>query len=262
MKPVRIFSSDSYINGYFFPSGIDPAITTILFLQGFPGIEGDELICGRLARSGFNCLTFNYRGTFQSEGHFSFRNAIEDIQAARRFLQESDEISLYIEGVEEIVLGGWSFGASLVPKGVVDYQGFRRMLMISGRNFGEEARRIKNDPKYAQEVQRNLRNIRSPKGPVKYQDDLLQDLLDLECDLDHVKLAPKLRECEILLICGLDDMVVPVEEHTLPFYRALRADSETSVRMEVFQDNHDFSGSKERIVGVILDWLRKVECKY
>jgi len=72
MIPVEFASSGSMIRGYFFPSSGDPIIATVIFLQGFPGIEGDELICERLAQANVSVLTFNYRGTFGSQGYFSF----------------------------------------------------------------------------------------------------------------------------------------------------------------------------------------------
>ncbi len=60
--PVEFESSESVLRGYFFPASGDFTFATVLFLQGFPGTEGDELICERLARGGANVLTFNFGG--------------------------------------------------------------------------------------------------------------------------------------------------------------------------------------------------------
>jgi hypothetical protein len=84
MVSIEFLSSDNPVMGYFFPASRKPIIATVIFLQGFPGTEGDELICERLAQECVNVLTFNYRGTFLSKGFFSFSNAIADVGAALR----------------------------------------------------------------------------------------------------------------------------------------------------------------------------------
>lgn len=44
MVTVEFVSSDSLIKGYLFPSSGNDAFATVLFLQGFPGVEGDDLV--------------------------------------------------------------------------------------------------------------------------------------------------------------------------------------------------------------------------
>ena len=90
MDQICFKSNGSKVRGYFFSSKKTPTLATILFLQGSPGIEGDELICERLAQANTNVLTFNYRGTFQSQGTFSFSHAIDDIGVAIQFLKDPE----------------------------------------------------------------------------------------------------------------------------------------------------------------------------
>jgi alpha/beta superfamily hydrolase len=228
---------------------------TAVFLQGFPGTEGDELICEHLSRAGINVLTFNYRGTFQSEGYFSFSNAVADTGAALRFIQEPHNRETYQINPEKIILGGWSFGGAIAPAGAVQNPAFTRMFMISGRNFGQEARKIANEPVYARQVAQNLESLRAPQGPVNFQDDLIPDLVANQDALDHEKLAPLLNDCHILLVGGWKDDVTPIEAHTIVFYRALINNGAANVRIEAVPDDHEFSQSKEQIVQLILNWL-------
>lgn len=52
-------------------------------LHGFPGSESDAFGIGdKLAQSGINSLTFNYSGTYKSEGKVSWDNMQLDIDAA------------------------------------------------------------------------------------------------------------------------------------------------------------------------------------
>ncbi len=257
MIPVTFTSSESIVRGYFFPSATKSVVSTVIFLQGFPGVEGDELVCERLARVGLNILTFNYRGTFQSEGYFSFSNAVADIGAALNFLKSPQSLKTYQINPDMIVLGGWSFGGGIVPAGAVQNPAFTRVVTITGRNFGKEARKIKKDPEYSKQVEKNLESLRAPKGPVNFQDDLISGLIEYQDSLDSVKLAPLLKDRDMLLICAWNDDFVPIEDNTLPFYRSLLKNGADKVRIEAFQDDHEFSNSKDRIVEVVLDWLGK-----
>jgi dienelactone hydrolase len=255
MISVEFVSSDNVIQGYFFPSSTDRSITTVIFLQGFPGAEGDELICERLAQEQVNVLTFNFRGTFRSEGYFSFTNAIADIGAALYYLKESQNLKAYMVDPENIVLGGWSFGGGIVPAGAVQYREFRKIFSISGRDFGREAREIERDPTYAKAVAGNLESIRAPNGPVKYKDDILSDLIENRVVFEIEGLIPYLIDCDVLLIGGWDDRVVAIEDHILPLYRLL-AKNGAKVRIEAFQDDHEFYKNKDRLVQVIVNWLK------
>jgi predicted esterase len=208
-----------------------------------------------MAQAGVNMLTFNYQGTFQSDGLFSFSNVITDIGAAIHFIRESDEMRKHQVRPKKIVLGGWSFGGAMVPAGAVQNPQVNRMFMISGRNFGKEARKIDSDPGYAAQVKKNLDTLRVPKGPVQFRNDLIQDLIENQHSFDYEKLAPQLVDRNILLIGGWDDDLTPIEEHTIPFYRALQLNGAAHVRIEAVQDGHEFSNSEDQIVQHLVNWL-------
>lgn len=255
MITVNFSKSGSIIRGYFFPSEMNAVISTVIFLQGFPGIEGDELICEQLMQAGFHVLTFNYRGTFSSQGAFSFSNAIADIGAALNYLKKATELEPYQIDPGKIILGGWSFGSAIVPAGAVRNPLFTKFFMLSGRNFGKEARKIECEPEYAQRVAKNLDGLRVPNGPVNFKHDVVPDLIEIQDLLNYEKLAPPLRDHDILLINGWDDDLVPIEEHTIPFYRSLIVSGANKVRIEAVQDGHKFSKTKDQIVSIILDWI-------
>jgi dipeptidyl aminopeptidase/acylaminoacyl peptidase len=158
---------------------------------------------------------------------------------------------------EKIILGGWSFGGGLTPAGAAQNPGVRRIFTISGRNFGKEARKIEADPEYAKQVSRNLEGLRTPKGPINYQADLIPDLIAYQDSLDYEKLAPVLKDRDILLIGGWNDDLSPIEDYQIPFYRALVENGANKVRIEAVHDGHEFSESKDQLVKIITDWLRE-----
>lgn len=255
MIPLDFTSAQQKLKAYFFPSVTGVVKATVIFLQGFPGIEGDELICEQLAQCDLNVLTFNYRGTFRSEGFFSFPNAVADVGAALAFVKGSDRLSPYTINPEKIVLGGWSLGGALVPPAACLHPEFAQIFSIAGRDFGKEARKIARDNKYSLEVTRNLEAIRTPIGPVNFRDNLLAELIENQEVFDLENLAPFLKDRKILLISGWEDGVVPVEDNLLPFYHALVSNGAQKVSIEVLQDDHEFSKSKDMLVEIITDWF-------
>jgi dienelactone hydrolase len=257
MVSVEFLSQGSKLRGYSFPSKGTPVLATVLFLQGFPGVEGDELICERLSEENIHVFTFNYRGTFRSEGLFSFSNALSDIQAAYQFLQESSGLKEYQVDPGQIVLGGWSFGSGLAPAAAVRLPGLARLFAISGRDFDKEAIHIQEDPEYARQVRQNLQSIRAPDGPVAFNDDILSDLIAIQETFDMEKLARALKEHSVLLVGGWNDSVIGIEEHLLPFYRILAANGAKKVRIAALPDDHEFSSSRDQLVRLIVDWLRE-----
>ena len=256
MDAVEFLSSESLVRGYFFPGVHRNSVDTVLFLQGFPGMEGDELICEALAHEGWHVLTFNYRGTFRSQGLFSFSNAIADVDAALHFVQDPAFQRKTRVEPGRIVLGGWSFGSGIVPAVAARHPELDHFFMISGRDFNREADRINQDLAYAETVTRNLETVRVPNGPVRFSDDLLQDLVRNKDLFNLQKLSPLLKERSMLLIGGWDDEVSTIEDQILPIYRSLAADHAGRVRIEALQDDHEFSKSRDRLVEIIAGWLR------
>ena len=243
------------LQGYFFPARGEPVLATVIFLQGFPGVEGDELICALLAQANLNVLTFNYRGTFRSQGNFSFSNAVSDIGATLSYLSQPGIQQEYHIDTGRLVLGGWSFGSGILPAGAAQHPQFSSLFTLSGRNFAEEARRIERDPAYARTVAGNLESIRSPHGPVNLVDDLLADLVANQDTFDILRLAPLLKDRRVLLVGAWDDEVSPIEDHLLPFYRLLVEHGAQNVSIQAFQDDHEFSASREQLVQLIVSWL-------
>ena len=143
----------------------------------------------------------------------------------------------------------------MVPAGAVQNPQFKKIFMISGRNFGKEARKIEDDPEYAKQVAKNLDGLRKPDGPVNFRDDTIPELIAYQESINYELLAPHLKDRDILLVGGWDDNLTPIEDHTIPFYRALLASGALKVRIEAVQDGHEFSNSKDQIIKIVLNWL-------
>jgi pimeloyl-ACP methyl ester carboxylesterase len=105
-------------------------------VQGFPGNEKNLDIAYSLRRAGWNVLVYHYRGSWGSEGTFSFSNAIEDTQAAIQFLRETENVKKYRIDPKKIVLIGHSMGGFMAACATARDPEVAGLVMISAWNIG------------------------------------------------------------------------------------------------------------------------------
>ena len=97
------------IASMFLANGAGPH-PTVLLLHGLPGFEKNLDLGQSLRRAGFNVLFFHYRGSWGSQGSFSFANVVADVQSALDFLRKPASRSEYRVDADRLVLFGHSMG--------------------------------------------------------------------------------------------------------------------------------------------------------
>lgn len=105
------FLSDGYIirGNLLLPSTINSLQPTIIKCHGLPGSSNQVSgIATELTRAGFIVLTFDFRGVRNSNGQFSYSNAIMDIGNAITFLESYEFVDK-----QRIALYGASFGGAV-----------------------------------------------------------------------------------------------------------------------------------------------------
>ena len=71
------------------------------------------------------------------------------------------------------------------------------------------------------------------------------------------KNSASLAETDFVIICGLNDANVTMEEYILPLYNALQDVKVRNVQLSPFEDDHTFSLSREKISQTICDWVNR-----
>lgn len=79
---VTFRSHGSRLLGTFYRGGGSGPRPTVVLLHGTPGIEKHLDVAYRLRDLGWNCLCFHFRGSWGSEGSFSFTNLVDDAREA------------------------------------------------------------------------------------------------------------------------------------------------------------------------------------
>ena len=137
VSEIIINRDEIKLKGKFYAVEGEGSFTTVILLQGFPGNEIDVLGIGkRLSEAGINALTFNYSGTYQSEGLYSFTNTQKDIKAAYNFIHQPENIIEYKIDTTRIILGGYSYGGGMALTYAANHPEIKTVFSIAGTDHG------------------------------------------------------------------------------------------------------------------------------
>jgi dipeptidyl aminopeptidase/acylaminoacyl peptidase len=252
------------LKGKFYVSEGTGIFPTVILLHGFPGSETDVLGFGnKLSRSGINALTFNYSGTYQSQGQSDFdKTVLPDIQAAFKFIYQPENISRYKIDTSLVYLGGWCYGGGMALAYAAVHPEIHVVFSIAGNDHGEFFREYVLNPEMKKMIDEGFNNMAYPNGPVRFAKgsfpkDIAENGIDkLNPAMDLRKSAPILAQKDILLIGGWDDVQVTIDQHILPFYRALKKEKAKYVKIVAFQDDHYFRNSRNEVAQTLTEWLK------
>ena len=266
LLPVDITIDNNGVNlrGKFFVNEEEGSHPTLILLHGFPGNEYSALGMGKnLMQSGINVITFNYSGTFQSEGLFSFGNSLADIKAVYRFINLPKNITKFKIDTTSIILGGHSYGGGIAMTYAMNHPEIKHVFSIAGNDWGEHIEEYIRNPEIKAQIDTSIDRLVT-SGIVRFapgghpQDIALSGLDTLEPTLYLKRNASLLAKKDILLICGWDDPGVSIDRYTLPLYRALQKENTAQLKIIAFQDNHEFQKSREDLVKTIIDWINTI----
>jgi len=262
-EKIKINRENLTLNGIIFPVNGDGSFPSVLLLSGFPGGESDVLGIGeKLQKSGIVTLTFNYSGTYGSEGDYSMEYTLKDINAAYNFLTESKNVEKYKIDTSNIHLGGYSYGGGMSLTYAANHPEIKKVFSIAGTDHGEFFREYFRNERFAQMIDNMFENLKSPNGPVRFEEGKMpkdltpDDVTQIDSTIDLGKCAPLISDRNILLFAGIDDPMVTMENHMLPLYRTLINKNVDNLKFVVFQDDHSFKKSRDEISEKIIDWIK------
>lgn len=258
--PIEFISQNYTIRGKFYSTEGKPPFPTVLLLTGMPGNEDDVLGLGQtMSQHGINTVTFNYRGTHQSEGTCGWRNTLEDIHAAMEYLHQEEIIREFQIDTDRLILGGYCYGGAMALAFAISHLEIKRIFSIAGTDQSECAREYMRNPAFAQMVDTLLEELKFPAGPVHFKERKVMKELTQNPDPYDLKLgATALTDRDILLIGGWNDPDSTIEHHILPLYRALENAGAQQVRIVAFQDSHEFEECREELAWSVVRWVKSL----
>jgi pimeloyl-ACP methyl ester carboxylesterase len=257
-RPVAIPSGTARMNGVLFlAQGLGPHPNAVI-LHGFPGSTKNEDLAYAIRRAGWNVLTFQYRGSWGSEGDFSYSGALDDVSAAIAFLEGPNGPGG--RGLsDQVVLIGHSFGGWAALMTAASHSKVRAVASIAGRNVGSAARNLRNPERYAEA----LRTLEANMLPIRGTSaaDLLRERLRHAEEWDLIRHASSLSPKTILLIGGQRDTAAPLVEDHIPLVEELKQKGAPKMTSIVLNADHAFSDERIALAETVIAWLVELELR-
>lgn len=258
--PVTFRSEDSKVYGRFFKAASNKPVPTVILLHGFPGGEGDLFGLGkRLNQDSINAFTFNYRGTWKSEGIYLPETSLKDVIKSVEFLKSPDISNKYSIDTTQIILLGYSYGSSMAILGSLHHSSVEKIITICTTDLSVSAKMIEESNAFRKRHQEFLDKYMSDSTIARGSGGkaLHKWIIAHKDEYNLVKHAEELSNKQVLLIGGWNDNAAPIEDHTIPFYRALQKNDAQNVKIEVYQTDHAFRNIREQSYQCVLDYIRK-----
>jgi pimeloyl-ACP methyl ester carboxylesterase len=250
---VAIPSGDARMNGVLFlAQGVGPHPNAVV-LHGFPGSTKNEDLAYAIQRAGWNVLTFQYRGSWGSEGEFSWSGALDDVSAAIAFTGSPNGAG--DRGLpDQVVVIGHSFGGWAALMTAASHPKVRAVASIAGANIGLAGRNLRDYPeRYTALRNRMEADMLAVRGTSP--DELLQDLMAHSEEWDLTRHVSALGRKSVLLIGGERDTAARLAEHHVPLVEALQQERAPQMTAIVLDADHAFSDKRIALARTVISWL-------
>ncbi|MDZ7764068.1 MAG: alpha/beta fold hydrolase [Melioribacteraceae bacterium] len=257
---VRTFTIDSHgsklIGSILIASGEGPHPTIILF-NGFPGNDTNSDIAHSMRRTGFNVVNFSYRGSWGSDGEYSWNNALEDSKVIINYFRLKEVEKLYRCDNEKIILVGHSMGGFVTLLNAATDDKIKQAASFAGFNFGLWAEMILgNDDIKNISLERMKDSVELLRGTSPQA--LLDEMVQHHKEWNLLNHAQTLSQKNLLLIAAKFDQLAPVELHHQPLIKLLKG-SNTDLEDKIISTGHSFSDKRIELTRTIINWLNKIE---
>jgi pimeloyl-ACP methyl ester carboxylesterase len=224
---------------------------TAIFLHGFPGDEKNYDLAHVLHRAGWNSVIFHYRGSWGSEGNFSFSNMIEDVHACIEHLR-SPEWNNVVDG-SRITLIGHSMGGWAGMMAASEDPTILNLVFIAGFNLGGMKDLIIESEMNRRFVMAGFNSLVAPLGGAD-PEDLVNEIILKGSDWDLLRIVERLKGMRILMIGAVRDPTAIPELHHMPIMEVLKGIGSGGFTEEMLETDHNFSDNRIALARIILDW--------
>lgn len=239
-------SGKSLIAGFIYRANGAQKHPTLLLLHGYPGNERNLDLAQVVRSHGWNVIYFDYRGSWGSQGKFSFANCVEDVANVVAFCKKYGD-SLHVD-TSNIVLFGHSMGGWVCLKALAQLPGIKKGFALSTWDIYGDFK----DVHAAQQLEARLKDPNAGAAyfvlntPVKeiFQP-VITDPSYYNIENDTAALAGK--------------QIIMLDEHSgnKALARALQKSNHNYFDYEVWQTDHPFTNKRVSLMNKVLDFLDK-----
>jgi pimeloyl-ACP methyl ester carboxylesterase len=240
---LHIPSGGAEINGLAYLAAGPGPHPTVIIAHGLPGNEKNLDLAQALRRSGWNAVTFNYRGSWGSPGTFSFKGNLDDARAVLAYLRDPANAARLRIDPKRLVLMGHSMGGWVTSQVAAGDDGLIGAALISAADMGK---------RWKEPRERNIRvasqNMESLAGVTA---DSMADQMSALGPYTFEAAAPGLARRPLLVLTS-DDGLAPMGEGL--FLDVKRRGGRAKI-VHVDTD-HGWNTARIRLQAEILTWLQ------
>lgn len=254
MAAFQIDVQGSKVNAILYTASGPGPHPTLLFLHGFPGNETNIDLLQAVRRAGWNAMRINYRGSWGSQGQFSFANARADGEAAVAWLTDPANVAKHHIDPKRIVVAGHSMGGFMAASASAARPDVAGTVLIDSWDIGKEKARVTSD----QVRKAAIEAMRPDTAPLATTPETL--VAEIERDaakLDLETLSARIADRPMLMI-GAEYAGAPTTRKLAAAARAAGAKALTETYMAT---DHSFSDARIALESEVIRWLVRFEPK-
>ncbi len=244
MEVMHIPSGGVEINGVAYLAGGAGPHPTVVLLHGLPGNEKNLDLAQAIRRAGWNCVTFNFRGSWGSAGTYSFRGNLADAKAVLAYVRDPANAAKLGIDAHKLVIAGHSMGGWVTAMTAGSDPGLAGAVMISAADLG----RLALAPQ-AQRLATARDNMETLAGVTPQS---MAEELATFGDVGFAQAAPGLANTPLLVLTS-DDGLAPMSDALVADLKK-RGDTRVTAIHEA--TDHSWSGRRIALEAAVISWLQ------
>jgi len=241
---LAIPSGNGVMQGFIYKANGGQKHPTLLLLHGFPGNERNLDVAQVVRAHGWNVIYFNYRGSWGSQGQFSFKNCVEDVVNVVTFCKKYKD-SLKID-TSNIVLFGHSMGGWVCLKALQQLPAVKKGFALSTWDIYGEFKNINSAQQIITKVKKEGGEIFVLNTPTKT---IYETVVN---DPDYFNLVNDARALS-------DKQITMLDEHSnnKEIAAAIKTSNKAYFDYEVWYTDHSFTNKRISLINKVLDFLNR-----
>jgi len=262
--PIEIYFSHNgnQLHGWFYTAQGNGPFSTVILLHGTVGQDSDIFNLGEnLSKEGFNVMTYNYPGSWKSEGSVTHESSLSSVQSAINFVKSEYSMQSFKTDTSDIILLGWSYGGGMALLASTYDSTIKKVMTIALGDLSLIAEPLETNQEarssFEQMVDGILSNPSVARGTTgeKY----VEEMINNKDKYDIKRYSEELAKKKLLFLVGWLDNLRRMEIDVLPLYRELQSKGAKNVKIYAYETNHYFVNVQKEFTETIIDWLRKNE---
>jgi len=245
MNELFIPSEGSLLAGFIYKANGAQKHPTLLLLHGYPGNERNLDLAQVVRAHGWNVIYFDYRGSWGSQGQFSFKNCVRDVASVVAYCKKYQD-SLHID-TSNIVLFGHSMGGWICLKALQELPGIKKGFALSTWNIHNDVKEFKTEEELYAKMKAKF-----GKGYFVLNTPDKQIYAAVVKDPNYFILE---KGSKILA----NKQIIMLDEHTRnkDLATALKDDNKAYFNYEVWPTDHPFTNKRVALMKMVLAFLDK-----